>query len=90
MDITECLAGSEVGIKIISFCLECDLRSLEDVLLKQLIQSLRSLAIFQEDGRAFINEPIGIFILFSWSKDCYLTNRILEDRDPTQDYWQLA
>ena len=93
LDITEGLAGSEAGIKIMSFCMECDLRHLEDSKLDRLTRSFRALANFKENGRAFIEEPIGVFILPSLPSlfaENRPSSRILADRDPTQDYWQLA
>ncbi len=89
LDVTECLAGSPEGIKIMSFCMECDLRHLGAPKLERIFQAFRSLADFEETGRAFIKEPIGVFVLPSFGKNNFVT-KVLEDRDPTQDYVQLA
>ncbi|MBE9067417.1 methyltransferase domain-containing protein [Leptolyngbya cf. ectocarpi LEGE 11479] len=90
LEITEYLAGSEQGTKILSFCMECDLRHLEKQKLEQLYHSCQDLASFDRNGKAFISEPIGVFILPSPSTQTRQSFRALEDRDPVQDYWQLA
>ena len=90
LDITECLVGSKPGIKIMSFCMECDLRSLPQSKLKQLSQAFQSVAYFTDTGQAFIDESIGIFVIPSLFKENRLTKIGNKNHDPTQDYWQLA
>ncbi len=90
LNITEYLAGSEKGTKIISFCMECDLHYVQERQLQQLYRSFQELANFDGSGQAFINEPIGVLVLPDSSIQTRSNVRALEDNDPVQDYWQLA
>ncbi|MGK7876927.1 MAG: methyltransferase [Xenococcaceae cyanobacterium] len=91
LDITECLACSEIGISIMSFCLECDLRGLKPDKLVALCSAFQRLARSKGNGQLIIDEPIGVFVL-SKSGSHIITDhpRVHEDQDPTVDYWQLA
>lgn len=89
LDITECLDGSENGVKIMSFCLECDLRQLQESTFTKILQAFSSLAEIEDNGRALIREPIGIFVLPAMANKT-VVERSPEDKDPVIDYWQLA
>ncbi|NEP71030.1 MAG: methyltransferase domain-containing protein [Okeania sp. SIO2G4] len=88
LDVTECLQGLETGVKIMSFCMECDLRQLQEVKFAKILQAFWRLAEIEESGKAFINEPIGVFVLPVPSVT--VEQRSPEDKDPVIDYWQLA
>lgn len=88
LDVTECLQRSEAGINIMSFCLECDLRQLQEAKFTNILQAFWRLAEIENSGKAFINEPIGVFVLPVPSVT--VQQRSLEDKDPVIDYWQLA
>ncbi len=91
LDITECLIGSEAGISIMSFCLECDLRGLKPDQLAEVRSAFQRLSKPKSDGQLVIDEPIGVLILSKFGG--HLTTghpRADEDLDPTVDYWQLA
>ncbi|MGB7058171.1 MAG: class I SAM-dependent methyltransferase [Geitlerinemataceae cyanobacterium] len=88
LDVTECLQRLETGIKIMSFCMECDLRQLQEAKFFKILQAFWRLAEIEDSGRAFIQEPIGIFVLPAPSAT--LQQRSPEDKDPVDDYWQLA
>ena len=88
LDVTECLQRLETGVKIMSFCMECDLRQLREAKFAKILQAFWQLAEIEDSGRAFIQEPIGVFVLPVAS----VTHgqRSPEDKDPVIDYWQLA
>ncbi|NES65125.1 MAG: methyltransferase domain-containing protein, partial [Okeania sp. SIO2D1] len=88
LDVTECLQGRENGVKIMSFCMECDLRQLQEAKFFKILQAFWRLAEIEDSGKAFINEPIGIFVLPVPSVT--VQQRSPEDKDPVIDYWQLA
>ncbi|MGK7919303.1 MAG: methyltransferase [Trichodesmium sp.] len=88
LDVTECLQGLENGIKIMSFCMECDLRQLQEAKFAKILQAFWRLAEIEDSGKAFINEPIGVFVLPVPSVT--VEQRSPEDTDPVIDYWQLA
>ena len=69
--------------------MECDLRDLPDSKLKEISKAFQSLADVTETGRAFIDEPIGIFVMPSLPNYNCLP-RVTPDLDPTQDFCQLA
>ncbi|NEP01814.1 MAG: methyltransferase domain-containing protein [Symploca sp. SIO2E9] len=89
LDVTECLQRLESGVKIMSFCLECDLRQLQEAKFAKILQAFSRLAEIEDSGRAFIREPIGVFVLKAASNATVL-ERHPEDKDPVVDYWQLA
>gem|GEM_PF-579048 len=89
LEVTECLQRSETGVKIMSFCLECDLRQLQESKFTKIEQAFSRLAEINDTGRAFIREPIGIFVLQA-APNKVTSERSLEDKDPVVDYWQLA
>jgi len=62
LDVTECFNQSEVGLKILSFCMGCDLRNVHKNKLTSLLQSMRNHAEIKDNG-LFLYEPIGIFII---------------------------
>ncbi|KHD08741.1 hypothetical protein PN36_22665 [Candidatus Thiomargarita nelsonii] len=62
LDVTECFNQSEVGLKILSFCMGCDLRKVHKNKLTSLLQSMRNHAEIKDNG-LFLYEPIGIFII---------------------------
>jgi SAM-dependent methyltransferase len=62
LDVTECFNQSEVGWKILSFCMGCDLRKVHKNKLTRLLQSMRNHAEIKDEG-LFLYEPIGIFII---------------------------
>ncbi|MEB3178201.1 MAG: class I SAM-dependent methyltransferase [Nostocaceae cyanobacterium] len=88
LDVTECLQQSESGVKIMSFCLECDLRQLREAKFTKILQAFWRLAEIEDSGKAFIREPIGVFVLPSPS--ITIPERKPEDKDPVIDYWQLT
>lgn len=88
LDVTECLQGLENGVKIMSFCMECDLRQLQEAKFAKILQAFWRLAEIEDSGKAFINEPIGVFVLPVPSVT--VEQRHPEDKEPVIDYWQLA
>jgi SAM-dependent methyltransferase len=64
LDVTECFNQSEQGLKILSFCMGCDLRKVHKNKLTRLLQSMRNQAEIKDNG-LFLYEPIGIFIIGS-------------------------
>ena len=89
LDVTDCLQGLESGVKIMSFCLECDLRQLREAKFTKILQAFWRLAEIEDTGKAFIKEPIGVFVLPNTPESTVL-GRSPEDKDPVDDYWQLA
>ncbi|NER23838.1 MAG: methyltransferase domain-containing protein [Symploca sp. SIO1B1] len=89
LDVTECLQRLESGVKIMSFCMECDLRQLQEAKFAKILQAFWRLAEIEDSGRAFIQEPIGVFVLKTTANPTVL-ERHPEDKDPVVDYWQLA
>ncbi|WP_179131173.1 class I SAM-dependent methyltransferase [Candidatus Entotheonella palauensis] len=89
LDVTECLRGTEAGLKIMSFCMECDLRKLHEAKVAQISRAFWNQAEIKPDGNAFIREPIGVFILESPPIIPDQTNPLADD-DPVEDYRQLA
>ncbi len=89
LDVTECLQGLENGVKIMSFCMECDLRQLQESKFARILQAFWRLAHIEDSGRAFIQEPIGVFVLPATAQSNVL-QRSRADKDPVVDYWQLA
>ena len=88
LDVTECLQRLETGVKIMSFCMECDLHQLREAKFAKILQAFWRLAEIKDNGRAFIQEPIGVFVLPTPSVT--LQQRSRKDKDPVIDYWQLA
>ena len=88
LDVTQCLQGTENGVKIMSFCMECDLRQLPEAKFTKILQGFWRLAEIEDSGKAFINEPIGVVVLSAPSVT--IQDRVSEDLDPVIDYWQLA
>lgn len=88
LDVTECLQGLETGVKIMSFCMECDLRQLHEAKFFKILQAFWRLAEIEDSGKAYINEPIGVFVLPVPSAT--IQQRSPKDQDPVIDYWQLA
>ncbi|MEO1430682.1 MAG: class I SAM-dependent methyltransferase [Cyanobacteria bacterium J06633_8] len=89
LDVTECLQGLENGVKIMSFCMECDLRQLQESKFAKILQAFWRLAEIEDSGKAYIEEPIGVFVLPAIANSTIL-ERSAEDKDPVDDYWQLA
>ena len=89
LDVTTCLQGLESGVDIMSFCLECDLRQLPEAKFTKILQAFWRLAEIEDSGKAFIKEPIGVFVLPKTPESPVL-GRSPEDTDPVDDYWQLA
>lgn len=89
LDVTECLQGLEAGVKIMSFCMECDLRQLQQAKFAKILQAFWRLAEIEDSGKAYIQEPIGVFVLQGTANSTVL-ERSPEDKDPVDDYWQLA
>lgn len=89
LNVTECLQGLEAGIKIMSFCMECDLRQLQEAKFAKILQGFWRLAEIEDTGKAYIREPIGVFVLPATANSTIL-GRSTEDKDPVDDYWQLA
>ncbi len=89
LDVTECLQGLETGVKIMSFCMECDLRQLQEAKFTKILQAFWRLAEIEDTGKAYIREPIGVFVLQGTPKSTVL-GRSPEDKDPVDDYWRLA
>jgi SAM-dependent methyltransferase len=88
LDVTECFNQSEVGLKILSFCMGCDLRKIHKKKLTPLLQSLRNYAEIKDEG-SVLYEPIGIFLINKNTTFSYVI-KITEDNDPVDDYRQLA
>ncbi|HIE00396.1 MAG TPA: hypothetical protein EYP59_08920, partial [Thiotrichaceae bacterium] len=88
LDVTECFNQSEVGLKILSFCMECDLRKVHNKKLTRLLQSMRNQAEMKDEG-SVLYEPIGVFIINKDTTSSCVKN-IGEDIDPVDDYRQLA
>lgn len=63
LDVTECLRGSADGLKILSFCMGCDLRPLEAFRIERLRSSLAARARLSATGVAQLREPLGLFLL---------------------------
>ncbi|MBC6478786.1 MAG: methyltransferase domain-containing protein [Hormoscilla sp. GM7CHS1pb] len=89
LDVTECLQRLEKGVKIMSFCMECDLRQLQESKFAKILQAFWRLAEISDSGRAYIREPIGVFVLKA-ATCASIRERNPEDKDPVVDYWQLA
>lgn len=89
LDVTKCLQRSETGVKIMSFCMECDLRQLQESKFAKILQAFWRLAEIEDSGKAFIREPIGVFVL-KQAPNATIPARSSEDTDPVVDYWQLA
>lgn len=67
-EVTECLKRSTVGTILMSFCLELDVRTLNEAEMNRLVQAFAQAAEVADDGRAFMPESIGIFTLESARK----------------------
>ena len=78
LDVTDCLRETEDGLKIMSFCMECDLRPVDYT---SILQAFAELAENRPNGRALLHEPIGVFTV-------HLPHSA--DSDPVEDYRQLA
>lgn len=89
LNVTECLQGLETGVKIMSFCMECDLRQLQEAKFAKILQAFWRLAEIEDSGKAYIQEPIGVFVLPAIPNSTVI-GRSTEDKDPVDDYWQLA
>lgn len=89
LDVTECLQCSETGVKIMSFCMECDLRQLQDSKFANILRAFKRLAQVEDRGQAFIREPIGVFVL-QQDSNIIISKRSPEDKETVVDYWQLA
>lgn len=88
LDVTECFRQSEVGLKILSFCMECDLRKIPEKKLTRLLQAVKNNAKVKDEC-SVLYEPTGVFVI---DKDIISANvkKIAEDNDPVADYRQLA
>lgn len=64
-EVTECLKRSAVGFILMSFCLEYDVRALNEKEMGRLLEAFAQGAEIQDDDRAFMPESIGIFTLES-------------------------
>jgi SAM-dependent methyltransferase len=86
LNITECLNQTEDGLKILSFCMECDLHDINQDQIAPLLQSLKNKSILK-NKKKYLYEPIGIFTL---QKNHYINKSInfLED-DSIESYRQL-
>lgn len=82
LDVTECLRQSEIGLKIMSFCMECDLRQTDADRLTRLTRSFSELAKTGKDDSLFIYEPLVAFLLEK--------TKSAGDKDPVEDYRQIA
>lgn len=78
LDITDCLQETDDGLKIMSFCMECDLRQIDYT---PILKEFMKLAEFRSYGCAYLYEPIGIFTIKALHE---------ADLDPVEDYRQLA
>ncbi|MEM9218350.1 MAG: methyltransferase domain-containing protein [Cyanobacteria bacterium P01_F01_bin.150] len=88
LDVTSCLQQLEKGIKIMSFCMECDLRLLQEAKFAKVLQAFWRLADIDNDGKAFIQEPLGVLVMQPIAQKAVA--RTPDDIDPVVDYWQLA
>ena len=89
LDVTECLQRLEAGVKIMSFCMECDLRQLQEAKFAKILQAFWRLAEIEDTGKAYMQEPIGVFVLPA-TPNSTIVGRSTQDKDPVDDYWQLA
>ncbi len=95
LDVTQCLRQTDAGLKIMSFCMECDLRALNERKFGQIFRAFENLAETQLSGEAYLHEPIGVFILQSPHVQSVSYNGngfddTLTETDPVDDYRQLA
>jgi ubiquinone/menaquinone biosynthesis C-methylase UbiE len=88
LDITSCYDATDSGLKILSFCLECDLQQLHPSKLTPLFNSVQNKAI-QHDKAWLLYEPVGVLILDKQIKTASI-NQLIKDTDPVADYRQLA
>ncbi|NEQ96344.1 MAG: methyltransferase domain-containing protein [Cyanothece sp. SIO2G6] len=88
LDVTPCLQQLDTGIKIMSFCMECDLRLLQEAKFAKVLQAFWQLAKIDDTGKAFIQEPLGVLVVQSVPE--IAATRKPDDFDPVVDYWQLA
>ena len=88
LDVTPCLQQLETGIKIMAFCMECDLRQLPAYKFAKVLQAFWRIAEIDDDGKAFIQEPLGVLVVQPITQNAVA--RMPEDVDPVVDYWQLA
>lgn len=89
LDVTECIRLSERGIKIMSFCMECDLCALEQEKISNIMESFKKFSRKDEFGKVYLREPLGFFILKPKS-DSGIQERHPQDTDPVKDYWELS
>ena len=62
LDVTECLAQTEVGSRILSFCMEADVTAAPPALRAALLRALASRAC-PVDGRSTLREPLGFIVI---------------------------
>ncbi len=86
LNVTECFNQSEIGLKILSFCMECDLRKIPKNQLMKVLQTMKNYAEVKDEN-SVLYEPIGVFITNSIHLN---VKKIAEDIDPVDDYRQLA
>ncbi|MDD2755828.1 MAG: class I SAM-dependent methyltransferase [Methanothrix sp.] len=60
IDVTDCIAGTDTGRRILSFFLESNIEGLDQTQYNQIIQTLKEICRCQ-DGRYFLFHPSGIF-----------------------------
>lgn len=88
LDVTSCLQQLDKGVKIMSFCMECDLSQLQEAKFARVLQAFWRLAKINDRGEAFIREPLGLFVVKAVPENA--ASRKPDDCDPVVDYWQLA
>ncbi len=74
LDVTECLQRLETGIKIMSFCMECDLRQLQEAKFFKILQAFWRLAEIEDREKLYKNQDIsshfyGCYILLDVQSD---------------------
>lgn len=64
LDVTQCLYRTTTGMKIMSDCMQRDLRKLKEAKVMRVMKSLWRLAILDpDDGTAHIDEPASAFVI---------------------------
>jgi hypothetical protein len=64
LDVTQCLHRTSNGMKILSDCMQRDLRKLKETKVMRILKGIWRIAnVDAEDGSAFIKEPCTAFVV---------------------------